>query len=351
MHKENPDMFLEKLSNELINLNRYETIGKKHFEKYGKNISHLHLMYLMSYGEHITEPDELYTDFALDVLDRIYEYHVQHGTPGMLSDSRFLPSGKNLEIQKLLRYVDIAPHQHEFIECAFVVTGRCLHRINEREYIQEGGSFVTIPLGFSHVLFPEDDCLCLTMKVRFETFRNLNLPGWANFAFPLVFPCGSDPFVRNTIASIWSQQERDLPYSEQIMEQLFKTLIFYLEQNFREDMQYLVTHADTDPRMVEIIGFMVDNFQSVTLKTVAEHFHYSPAYLSRMIHEGTGRTFSSLLKEYKLRQAAALIQNGMRKLADVCDAVGYKDTVQFIHSFKDFYGVTPGQYRKQHQEQ
>lgn len=215
--------------------------------------------------------------------------------------------------------------------------------------MQEAGSFVTIPQGFKHVLFPDENCLCLTLKIRLETLRDFGLPGWANFAVPLAFSCGTDPFVHNMIASIWSQQECNLPYCEQIMEQLFKTLMFYLEQNFREDMRYLVTRADQDPQIMEILGFMVDNYQSITLQSVAAHFHYSPAYLSRMIRIKIGRNFSSLLKEYKLRQAALLLQNSTSKLADICESVGYKDTAQFIHSFKELFGVTPMQYRKKRQ--
>lgn len=341
-------MLMEALQSRLISLNSYEIIGKKHFLQYGQNIRERQLAYLMIYGDNVTSADALYAPEAMKEQERILK-RIKSSKPGTLSSSDYFAEERNVEIQQLLRYVDITPHQHDFIEFAYVVTGKCIHRINEREYLQQTGSFVAIPQGYTHVLFPDEDCLCLTMKVRYTTFHDLNFPGWASFILPLAFSCGQDAFVRNTIAAIWLQQEKDLPYCGQITEQLFHTLMYYIEQNFRDDMQYLVTDAQQDPVMVEILGYMADNYQAITLQSVADHFHYSPAYLSRMIHIRTGRTFSDLLKEYKLRQAARLLISGKHKLDQVCEAVGYKDTAQFIHSFKVLYGTTPGQYRKQRQ--
>ena len=348
MHKDVNTMLLEQVKKQLIDLNNYESMGKQHRKIYGSNITELHLIYLMVYGHRVSKPEDLYTMEAVAEQLRIRDHYRQDSKPGTLSSSTFFPEEKNVEIQQLLRYVDITPHQHEFIECAYVVTGKCLHRINEREYLQEAGSFVTIPQGYTHSLYPEEDCLCLTMKVRPETFQDLNLPGWSSYAFPLAFSCGADPFIRNTIAALWTQQEENLPYCDQIMEQLFKTLMLYLEQHFRDDLLYLITRPDQSSKIMRILSFMADNYQTITLQSVAEHFHYSPAYLSRLIRQRTGRTFSDVLKEYKLRRAAMLLKKGPGKLNDICETVGYKDVAQFIHSFKEQYGVTPAQYRKQH---
>lgn len=340
-------MLLDQLENQLIKLNYYESIGKRHRNIYGTSISHQQLMYLVIRGEQISNPEDLYLPEAIAEQKRIVDYYRQNNQPGILRASTFFQEGNNVEIQQLLRYVDIDPHQHDFVECAYVVTGKCIHLINDREYLQESGSFVAIPTGYSHALFPEEDCLCLTMKIKADIFYDFDFPGWVDFVCPLAFSSGKDAFVRNTIASIWLQQEKNLPYADQIMEQLFRTLMFYIEQNFRDTMQYLITGPAQKKQTVEILGFMADNYRYATLASVAEHFHYSQAYLSRLIRKTTDRTFSNLMQEYKLRQAAKLLSNSNQKLNEVCDAVGYKDTTQFIHNFKALYGITPGQYRKQ----
>ena len=34
------------------------------------------------------------------------------------------------------------------------------------------------------------------------------------------------------------------------------------------------------------------------------------------------------------------------KIDDICESVGYRDTTQFIRTFKAIYGTTPKQYQK-----
>ena len=39
--------------------------------------------------------------------------------------------------------------------------------------------------------------------------------------------------------------------------------------------------------------------------------------------------------------------NTKMKIDDICEAVGYHDTTQFIRTFKKQFGSTPKQYQKQ----
>ncbi|MBQ2666992.1 MAG: helix-turn-helix domain-containing protein, partial [Clostridia bacterium] len=50
---------------------------------------------------------------------------------------------------------------------------------------------------------------------------------------------------------------------------------------------------------------------------------------------------------FKLDRAQKLLQTTDMKLDDICDAIGYSDTTQFIRDFKKKYEITPAKYRKQ----
>lgn len=99
--------------------------------------------------------------------------------------------------------------------------------------------------------------------------------------------------------------------------------------------------------MMEIINYMFENYQTVTMRSLADHFHFNESYMSRMFSKELDQPFSHMLKEFKLRQAAALLLDTNLRLDDICDRIGYKDTSQFIRSFKKLYGITPAKYRKQ----
>ena len=79
---------------------------------------------------------------------------------------------------------------------------------------------------------------------------------------------------------------------------------------------------------------------------LAAEFHYNESYLSRMFQEQAGRSFSETVKDFKLRKAAELLKTRKWKLDHICEEIGYKDTRQFIRSFKKMYGITPDKFRK-----
>ena len=52
------------------------------------------------------------------------------------------------------------------------------------------------------------------------------------------------------------------------------------------------------------------------------------------------------LDELAVLRAEELLQGTNMKLNDICEAIGYSDTTQFIRDFKKKYQQTPAKYRK-----
>ena len=340
-------MDIEQLKNKLLPLDDYEDVGKQHFAAYGRNMNYTQYLYLISNICQTQPLKQLYSGSALAKQKQLaLDFKTKYDSRKLPAD-HFFSEGKSIEIEKLLRYVDIPPHQHDFFEFAYIICGECVHKINEEEYLQKEGSLSLIPPTFVHSLYPTEDCLCMTIKIRGEILEKIQLPGLINFIYPMVFNCSDDAFVRDKIAQIYTQQSEALPYCDQIIELLFQALLFYIAQNYYEDARFLVTKNIRDEKILKMLNYAFENYQSITLSALAAHFHYNPAYLSRMFHEQTGKAFSSLLKEFKLRQAAKLLTETKMALNEICDEVGYKDTTQFIKNFKELYEITPGKYRKQ----
>ena len=99
--------------------------------------------------------------------------------------------------------------------------------------------------------------------------------------------------------------------------------------------------------MLEIVNYMFENFQTVTLKSLAQHFGYSESYLCRLLKSSAEKSFSAIMREFKLNRAQKLLQTTNLKLDDICESIGYSDTTQFIRDFKKQYGVTPAKYRRE----
>lgn len=265
----------------------------------------------------------------------------------LLQEKDFFSEGTNIAVEKTLRYVAIPAHQHEFIECVYVVRGSCVQKIDGNVYSHVPGDFILVPPGSSHEITVPEDSLCLTVKLRRETFVSMKVPNLPLFVVPLLFPTGEDGFVLHTVLSIYEQQEGERVYVNELMEQLFCVLITYLMQNFRETMRPLITQSLRSYKLVQIVNYAFENYRTITLRSLAREFHYNETYLSGLIHREMGKTFTEIIREYRLRVAEELLcTTPSMKLAAVCEAVGYNDTTQFIRDFKAQYGEAPARYKR-----
>ena len=58
----------------------------------------------------------------------------------------------------------------------------------------------------------------------------------------------------------------------------------------------------------QIIDYMDDHSDVVTLKDIAAHFSYRPNYISSLLHKETGRTFTEILLEKRMERAVLLMK-------------------------------------------
>ncbi len=49
-------------------------------------------------------------------------------------------------------------------------------------------------------------------------------------------------------------------------------------KNHRETMQFLVTNIIQEAKMPEIPNYIFHNYEPITLRTLAEHFHFTDSY-------------------------------------------------------------------------
>ena len=98
----------------------------------------------------------------------------------------------------------------------------------------------------------------------------------------------------------------------------------------------------------DIRMYMIENYKTITLKELANHFHYSESYLSKFIHRQLGLSFSQLLQEIRLEKSCQLLVQTDMKITELCENVGYNNESYYINIFHKKYGITPLQYRKKH---
>lgn len=100
--------------------------------------------------------------------------------------------------------------------------------------------------------------------------------------------------------------------------------------------------------MAHVRRYMEDNYMfDLSLDSVSEILHISPAYLSAQFKKYQKMNFLDCLTELRINAAKQLLTDPLRSAAEVASMVGYEDASYFARVFKKRTGMTPTQYRRE----
>lgn len=106
----------------------------------------------------------------------------------------------------------------------------------------------------------------------------------------------------------------------------------------------------TPPLLVgKALDFIRANLhRDISRDETARHVGISPSHFSRLLKERTGRTFTELLRQFRVDLACDLLRGTSRSLAEIADACGFCDQSYFTRVFLDVKGVTPKPFREEY---
>ncbi|ETN83550.1 transcriptional regulator, AraC family [Necator americanus] len=88
---------------------------------------------------------------------------------------------------------------------------------------------------------------------------------------------------------------------------------------------------------------------TLSLTMVASSQNMSERLVQKLF-DGTGQTFTGYLRQRRLERCCSDLANrqyGHLSISDICFRWGFNDAAHFSHAFRDRYGLSPRQYRRQ----
>ncbi|MGO4107824.1 response regulator [Paenibacillus sp. YAF4_2] len=171
-------------------------------------------------------------------------------------------------------------------------------------------------------------------------------------------------YAYNLIIRITSKLHADLLQQNENLYELLKwdaqvlfqfetidDILSWLRRRFFELSELLYVKRQKQKRKLfdNIMTFVDERLeQKITLKEVAAHFDFTPNYLSTLFKEEIGTLFSDWLNERRMDRVRELLADPCLKVYEIAERVGYKNIIYFNRQFKQFTGMTPGEYRKKH---
>ena len=99
----------------------------------------------------------------------------------------------------------------------------------------------------------------------------------------------------------------------------------------------------------QVMDFLSVHYPSdIRISDLADQFHFSADYLSRLMRRHSGVSPKAYLQQLRLRQAMDLLHHTDSPIEEIAAACGYRDPSAFFRAFKQATGESPARWRHSH---
>ena len=303
----------------------------------------------------ITEEEQEILDGRRDI-DRDLYMQEQGST---INSRKLLSSGKLITIRPHTRFIHFPEHTHDYIEMVYMYSGEATHIVNGKRIKLKQGDLLFLGQSTTHEICQAGET---DIAINF-----IVLPEF--FSTPLS-AIGEEPTpLRSFLIDCLCGESSDVGYlyfgvSEvKPIQNLLENLLWILIQetpNKRKISQMTMTlvlmqllaHTESlstaDPEDTiawQVLRYVEENYVSGSFAQLADQLHYDTSWLSREIKRKTGKTYTQLIQEKRLAQAAFLLRNTDKNVSDIAVAVGYENISYFHRIFAEAFGKSPKHYR------
>lgn len=127
---------------------------------------------------------------------------------------------------------------------------------------------------------------------------------------------------------------------------MFTVVALFL--NLLEQSDRLTMGIREQMTVLQVLQYIDLSYANANLTQIAEGLHCDVSWLSREIRNRTDRTFTELVQERRLTQAAWLLTNTRQRVSDIALSVGYENISYFHRIFAKRFGCSPKKYRDTH---
>lgn len=280
------------------------------------------------------------------------------GNQNTVMSHKLLEPDKLISVRPHTRFVHFPEHTHDFVEIVYMVQGLTTHVVNGTKLTLYPGELLLMGQHTRqeiHRAGQED--IAVNFIIRPEFF-NATLPYLGEAETPLrrfIVDClcggKNSDFLYFRVSEIlpiqhllenllWTMVSETKNRRE--LNQLTFALLFMLLINHTDCLNYTTTEQET---VFSVLRYIEEHYQDGSLTDIAEQLHYDFAALSREIKRRTGKTYTELVQNKRMAQAAWLLRNTQRCVAAIAQDVGYENIGYFHRLFSSHFGISPKKFR------
>lgn len=236
-------------------------------------------------------------------------------------------------------------HWHNYFEIEFIVSGSGKHILNGVTYdIKQGDAYILSPVDFHAIEADSDiDLINISFEEYYLPEKTLSWLLEKNSSRRYKF--SGEEYERCLSAITLLQHECSINGSCQ------RQLLEYVVSCFlrQESESRIKAKSEHLMGITKAISYMQIHFrEKITLEQLAAISGYNPTYFSELFRKVTGETYIERLKSLRIKYACMLLANGIG-VSDACFASGFGSLSNFLSAFKAKKGISPSEYKKEHQ--
>lgn len=127
-----------------------------------------------------------------------------------------------------------------------------------------------------------------------------------------------------------------------------KEMVSFFQNNVHAMLAEIREKEEDESGIIQKIKNLAEKeyMHDIGLDYVAGKVNLAPAYVSYIFKKETGKTLIKYLTEIKMEKAKLLLEEGDMKINQIAKACGYENPSYFNRAFKNYYGLTPKQFKE-----
>lgn len=305
------------------------------------------------------------TEEEREILDGRREIDKSRYTKGrelVIDSKKMLEHGKMIRIRPHTRFVYFPKHKHNYIEVIYMCRGETTHIIDGQQVVLKTGELLFLnqhatqeilparesDIGVNFIILPEFFDTAFQMLGEEENLLRDFLVGClcndTRYASYLHFRVSDVLPVQNLVENMVWTLLHDQPGKRSI-NQVTMGLLFLHLMHCTDKISHTLECYD-QKLIFQVLKYIEENYKEGELTELAVILGVNIYWLSRTVKRLTGRTYKELLQIKRLNQAAFLLSNTRLPVTDISIAVGYDNTSYFHRIFRNYYHLSPKEYRE-----
>ena len=251
----------------------------------------------------------------------------------------------------------------EFFEMLYVPSGKC-RIITDREDIEleTGNICIVAPETKRSVICTHESTTVYSIIIRRSTFEReffsmisdrdvlagffrRALQGRPEGAY-IIFRTAPDTQLKVIAGHMLNEYQQDEDYKNRCMVNLLQGLLIVL---LRHHEQKVIVPTENkmegEEELFAILNYINTNYADISAESLASHFGFSTRHMSRLIKKGSTMSIGELIRTTRLLKAAQMLEISDTPVDEIALQVGYAEHSGFHRAFKQYYGMTPAEYR------